>query len=76
MAWSVVWYRWFRDSPGEKAGVSLAELEETRGLVREAHHSLPWKTALGSRNLWTVMGVGVAMCIRTTFSSHGSTLIW
>jgi MFS transporter, ACS family, glucarate transporter len=58
VVWSAVWYRWFRDSPGEKAGVSQAELEETRGLVAKARHRLPWKIALGSRNLWTVMAVG------------------
>ena len=26
--WSGVWYWWFRDSPGEKQGVTMAELEE------------------------------------------------
>jgi len=56
--WSVVWYRWFRDSPVEKAGVSQAELEETRGLIAQAQHALPWKTVLRSANLWAAMGVG------------------
>ncbi len=58
VAWSVAWYWWFRDSPAEKAGVSQAELEETRGLIAKAHHGLPWKIALRSRNLWAVMGMG------------------
>src|ERR1700733_560687 len=57
VAWSVVWYRWFRDSPAEKAGVSLAELKETRGLISHAQHPLPWKIALRSANLWATMGV-------------------
>ena len=26
--WAVTWYRWFRDWPAQKAGVSAAELEE------------------------------------------------
>jgi MFS family permease len=56
--WSVVWYRWFRDSPVEKAGVSQAELEETRGLIAQAQHALPWKTVLRSAKLWAAMGVG------------------
>ena len=57
VAWSAVWYYWFRDSPAEKSGVSQAELEETRGLVAKAHQGLPWKIALRSGNMWTTMGV-------------------
>ena len=57
VAWSAVWYWWFRDSPAEKTGVSGAELEETRGLIAKAHHGLPWKTALRSGNLWAALGV-------------------
>ena len=57
VAWSAVWYWWFRDSPAEKAGVSGAELEETRDLIAKAHHGLPWKTALRSGNLWAALGV-------------------
>jgi sugar phosphate permease len=58
LAWSAAWYWWFRDSPAEKAGVSEAELEETRRLIAKAQHGLPWKIALQSRNLWAVMGLG------------------
>jgi MFS transporter, ACS family, glucarate transporter len=57
VAWSLVWYWWFRDSPAEKAGVSQAELAETRDLVAKAHHGLPWKIAIRSANLWAAMGV-------------------
>jgi MFS family permease len=60
VAWSAAWYWWFRDSPAEKAGVSQAELEETRGLVAKAHHAhrgLPWKIALRSGNLWAALAV-------------------
>ncbi len=57
VGWSVVWYRWFRDSPSEKPGVSEGELEETRGLIAKANHALPWKIALRSSNLWAAMGV-------------------
>jgi len=57
VAWSLVWYGWFRDSPAEKPGVSQAELAETRDLVAKAHHGLPWRIALRSGNLWAVMAV-------------------
>jgi len=57
VAWSVVWYWWFRDTPAEKSGVSEAELKDTRGLIPKAHHGLPWMTALRSANFWATMGV-------------------
>lgn len=65
VAWSALWFWWFRDSPAEKKGVPQAELEETRGLIAKAHHGLPWKYALRSTNLWAVMGV--ALCYVYTF---------
>ncbi|MGC1387189.1 MAG: MFS transporter [Steroidobacteraceae bacterium] len=57
VAWALVWYWWFRDSPAEKPGVSQAELAETRDMVANAHHALPWRIALRSANLWAVMAV-------------------
>ncbi len=56
VAWSAAWYWWFRDSPAEKAGVTPAELAETRGLMPKAHHCLPWKIAFRSTNFWAAMG--------------------
>lgn len=63
--WSAAWFWWFRDSPAEKAGVSAAELEETRGLIAKAHHGLPWKLVLRSGNFWATMFV--AFCYVYTF---------
>ena len=57
VAWSVVWYLWFRDSPAENPRLSPEELEETRGIILKAPHALPWGIALRSGNLWTVMGL-------------------
>jgi ACS family glucarate transporter-like MFS transporter len=57
VAWSAVWYWWFRDTPSEKAGVTQAELEETRDLVAKAGHGMPWGIALRSGNLWAVLTV-------------------
>jgi sugar phosphate permease len=57
VGWGVAWYRWFRDSPAEKPGVSKAELEETSGLLPKAHHGLPWGIALRSGNLWAIMAM-------------------
>jgi MFS family permease len=53
--WSGAWYAWFRDSPAEKAGVTEAELAETRDLPHAAEHTLPWSIALRSVDLWAIM---------------------
>jgi MFS transporter, ACS family, glucarate transporter len=63
--WSGFWYRWFRDSPAEKTGVTRAELDETRGMIAKAHQTLPWGVALRSGNFWTTLAV--AFCYVYTF---------
>jgi MFS transporter, ACS family, glucarate transporter len=54
--WAVIWYRWYRDHPDEKEGVSKQEMEELSGETeRRAHEGLPWRTALRKWNLWKIM---------------------
>ena len=56
--WSAVWYWWFRDSPGEKAGVTAAEVAEIgQGREIQSHQGLPWRVTLRSGNLWRVMAI-------------------
>src|ERR1039458_5723651 len=60
VAWSAVWYGWFRDSPAEKASVGEAEREETRGLA-------VWFGGCSSipRDAWPWVGTlpGAAFCV-------------
>jgi MFS transporter, ACS family, glucarate transporter len=63
--WSAAWFWWFRDSPAEKAGISQAELDETRGVIAKARHGLPWRIVLRSGNFWAT--IGVAFCYVYTF---------
>jgi len=39
--WAAAWFFWYRDSPGEKIGVSVAELAETAELRTLASHTMP-----------------------------------
>ena len=64
VAWSSVWYWWFRDSPAENPRVGQAELEETHSLIPMAPHGLPWMIALRSGNLWVVFGSGLLLRLR------------
>jgi ACS family glucarate transporter-like MFS transporter len=64
--WAAAWYYWFRDSPAEKAGVTQAELEETRGLPGSSHRTLPWSVAGRSANFWAL--IVAAFCVVYTFN--------
>ena len=56
--WSGVWYRWYRDSPKEKPGVSKAELDQLAEVSDGKHQPLAWSAALRSGNLWRIMAIG------------------
>ena len=56
--WAGLFYRWFRDSPGEHPGVNREELNllPPRGTADTAQMSIPWRTFLGSRTVWLLCG--------------------
>jgi MFS transporter, ACS family, glucarate transporter len=56
VAWAIIWYRWFRDSPAEMPQVGEEELAEVGAFVRP-HRALPWTVAVRSANLWSVMAM-------------------
>ncbi len=56
-AWAIAWWLWFRDEPGEHAGISDHELKhilETRQqrASAAAGPGFPWHAMLGSPNVW------------------------
>ncbi|MBI3666586.1 MAG: MFS transporter [Acidobacteria bacterium] len=55
MAWGVVWYWWYRNTPAEMANVTKAEIEEIGAAPPQTRHALPWSIALRSGNLWAIM---------------------
>jgi MFS transporter, ACS family, glucarate transporter len=65
VAWSGIWYWWFRDSPSEKPGVGAVEIAEAPAAIQAAHQKLPWTVALRSANMWAVLGV--ALCYMYTY---------
>ncbi|HKO20509.1 MAG TPA: MFS transporter [Acidobacteriaceae bacterium] len=66
VVWSAIWYGWFRDSPQEKPGVPVSELEESPPPVAHSHRSLPWAIALRSANFWAV--IVIAFCQAYTYN--------
>jgi MFS family permease len=58
LAWAVVWFLWFRNTPREKRGVSASELREIGDPAARQRHGLPWPVALVSANFWAILLMG------------------
>src|SRR6185295_5605883 len=53
VVWAVVFYRWFRDEPGDHPSVNAAERALLAGNPPVARHGqVPWRRFLGSRTTW------------------------
>lgn len=55
-AWAFVWYKWFRDNPSEKKGISQKEVEliESTRIIK-GHNKLSWSTIVANKNIWLLM---------------------
>jgi MFS family permease len=58
VAWCIAWYRWYRDTPAEKANVTQSEIEEIGSPSFANNHTMPWGIALRSANLRAILLVG------------------
>ena len=56
--WSLAWYRWYRDSPAEKVGVTQVEIDEIGAPSSSNNHDMPWGLALRSGNVRAMLLCG------------------
>ncbi|HEV8370489.1 MAG TPA: MFS transporter [Pyrinomonadaceae bacterium] len=56
--WSIAWYRWYRDTPAEKEGVTQSEIQEIGTASFANNHQMPWGLALRSANLRAILLAG------------------
>lgn len=56
--WSVAWYRWYRDTPAEKPGVTEAEIDEIGRYSFADNHQMPWGLALRSTTIRAILIAG------------------
>lgn len=58
LVWATLWFRWFRDTPAEKAGVTPEECAEiTADGSATGHGKLPWREVMRRPNLWWIMAM-------------------
>jgi len=65
--WAAVWYTWFRDSPSEKRGVSLAELNQIGPTATPHAKGFPWRFALRSESVLAMLGMAFCYVYVYTF---------
>ena len=58
VVWSIAWYRWYRDTPKEKAGITQSEIGEIGAQSVANNHNMPWGAALRSTNLQAILLCG------------------
>jgi MFS family permease len=56
LAWTVVWWRGYRNSPAESKGISGAELAEIGTDGMSMAHDFPWRSLARNRHIWAIMG--------------------
>jgi len=57
LAWSAVWYWYYRDTPAEHRQVNALErhlIEDSVGIRHSGVRTVPWRQILRSRSLWTL----------------------
>jgi MFS family permease len=66
LLWAVLWFAWYRNSPGEHPAVTPAERAAiAANTTAAAKGPVPWSLLLRSRRLWCLL-----------FAAFGSTFMW
>ena len=56
VVWAAAWWRWYRNRPQEKAGITQQELAQIGPAPAEIRHALPWKAIGANNSVWAIMG--------------------
>ncbi len=67
LIWAAVWYTWFRDSPTDKRGVTLAELNQIGPAATPHAKGFPWRFALRSESVLAMLGMAFCYVYVYTF---------
>jgi len=60
VAWACAWWRWYRNRPQERSGITAQELQEIGPPSDAPPQGFPWRSLGANGSLWTIMGVAFA----------------
>jgi MFS transporter, ACS family, glucarate transporter len=60
VAWAGGWWRWYRNRPEEKAGISAGELKYIGASVDATPHRFPWQAMAANMSVWAIMATAFA----------------
>jgi ACS family glucarate transporter-like MFS transporter len=67
VVWAGVWWRWYRNRPDEKTGITDRELAEIGPALEASAHTFPWKAIASNKSVWAIMGSASAYVYSITF---------
>jgi MFS transporter, ACS family, glucarate transporter len=60
VVWAGGWWRWYRNHPQEKTGITDQERAEIGPSPDEPPHAFPWKAIGTNKSVWAIMGAAFA----------------
>lgn len=71
VAWAGGWWRWYRNRPEEKVGITAGELKDIGTSVDAPPHGFPWQAIGANTSVWAIMATAFAY-----FYSYYFFLFW
>jgi MFS transporter, ACS family, glucarate transporter len=56
LVWAYGWWRWYRNRPEERTGITARELAEIGPPADAPPHGFPWQAIGSNRSVWAIMG--------------------
>ncbi len=57
LAWAYGWWRWYRNRPEERTGITARELAEIGPPADAPPHGFPWQAIGSNGSVWAIMGI-------------------
>jgi sugar phosphate permease len=67
VVWAGGWWRWYRNRPDEKTGITDRELAEIGSALEAPVQTFPWKAIVSNKSVWAIMGSAFAYVYAMSF---------
>jgi len=67
VVWAAGWWRWYRNRPEEKTGITDRKLAEIGPALEPLAHAFPWQAIGSNKSVWAIMGATSAYVYSVSF---------